>query len=141
VTWTVQGRPTVSNAALTVAAAKPQLTLTVVSGKDEPALRSVELKLPAGLRLARVPVGIQIHSSTNAKLHFSHSDHGNVLKLTLARPSTSFKVSLGSSALVAATNIQADAQRAAPSSLKLSLTTVDSAAATSIISTNVLPRT
>lgn len=140
VRWVVQGRPTVTHATLSVIAGAPQLDLTVQGGTDEPALRSVALTLPAGLRLASVPTGMAIRSTTGTKLHFSHSQRGRVLTFTLAKPSTSFEVLLGASAIVASANVRADAQRAAPSPLKLALTAVDTAAASSSLSANVRPR-
>lgn len=140
VSWVVQGRPAFTHAALSFTAGKPLLDLKIRAGKEEPALRSVVLTLPAGLRLTRLPTGMQIRSSTGQKVRFSHSVDGGVLTLTLTRPSTNFEVLLGSAAIAAAPNVRADAHSAAPSPLKIGLTAVDNAAASSSLSANVRPR-
>jgi hypothetical protein len=140
VSWVVQGRPAVTHAALSFPAGKPLLDLTIQAGKEEPALRSVALTLPAGLSVARPPTGMQIRSGTGQKVRFSHSVSGGVLTLTLTHPSTNFEVLLGSAALVAAPNVRADANNATPSPLKIGVTAVDKAAASSSLSANVRPR-
>jgi hypothetical protein len=140
VSWTVEGRPTVSNASLTTVTGQPQLSLTIASGTAEPALRSVALTLPAGLRLARVLSGIQVHSASGTKLPFSRRVQGDTLTITLETASPRFRVLLVPGTLVATANVQAESTRVTPPSLRIGITAVDSSAASSTIGARVRPR-
>jgi subtilase family serine protease len=58
-TWTVQGNPTVSRAALTgVRAGHPRLTLTLLAGQLAPGLKSLRIALPGTLRFTRARAAI-----------------------------------------------------------------------------------
>jgi subtilase family serine protease len=140
VTWTVEGRPTVTNASLRTVTGQPQLALTVTSGRAEPGLRSVTLTLPSGVRLAHNVSGIEVRSGSGAKLHFTTTINDGVLTLTLRAASARIRVLLGPGTLVAEPSVRAEARQVTPPPLRLTVAAVDSSDASSTIGASVRPR-
>jgi hypothetical protein len=91
--WTVIGRPTVSRAALTgVAARRPALSLTVTSGYRAPALRSLTVAVPSGLRLSSSRTSLTIADARGHRVKFSSKLVGGRLQITFASPQTNVKI-------------------------------------------------
>ncbi|TML30539.1 MAG: hypothetical protein E6G30_02970, partial [Actinobacteria bacterium] len=87
--WTVIGRPTVSGASLTgVGAKRPTLSLTVSKGFLAPALRSVTVGVPAGLRFGARAGSVTVTGARRARVRFRTRIVRGRLRITFALPQT-----------------------------------------------------
>ncbi len=86
--WTVDDRPHVTGVVLSGAStATSALSLTVVPGRFEPPLRSLTVRLPAGLRFSRGQLPLAVTGPTGNPLAYTASGGGNKLALLLAQAS------------------------------------------------------
>ena len=91
--WTVIGRPTISRAALTgVGARRPTLSLTVTSGYHAPALRSLTLAVPSGLRLSSNRRLLTITGARGRSVKFTSKLVGGRLQIAFASPQTNVRI-------------------------------------------------
>jgi subtilase family serine protease len=118
--------PAISRASLRgVGRARPTLHLTVRAGHNAPALRTIAIRLPHGLRFAR-RLGHVTVTGPHGRLRFSaHVRHG-VLSIKLAHTAPRASVTV-SYATITATNHEAAAvRRGRAGRLRIAVTVIDS---------------
>jgi hypothetical protein len=102
-TWTVQGKPAISSASLRrVSGGKPVLSVTVAAGKDAPALRTIVLRLPGDLRLARRLTHVSVSSGASRSLAHRISGQGEKLTVTLRTAASPVTLVLGAGSVIPA---------------------------------------
>jgi subtilase family serine protease len=85
--WTVVGLPTISRLSLTgVGAARPTLALTVSRGFRGPALKSVTVAVPTGLRFSATKGSVAVTGARGRRVRFSSRIVRGRLQLRFATP-------------------------------------------------------
>lgn len=140
-TWTIEGRPTVTGISLTKATSHtPQLSFTVKSGADEPALRTIRIELPSGLDPTASLNLLRVLGKHGGALKHRASRRGRVVTLTLSIHESSVKLVFTPGSLTDDASIRADAQRADPVPVKVLVTPVDADGGKSSLKPSVRPR-
>src|SRR5213078_4147187 len=87
--WTVIGRPSISRVSLTgVAARRPALSLTVSSGFHAPALSSLTVAVPTGLRFDSRRGSLTVSGGRGGRVRFRPHLVGGRLQIAFAAPQT-----------------------------------------------------
>jgi subtilase family serine protease len=122
--WTIDGRPTAAAGALTqVRTRAPRLTLTVQAGRLEPSLRTLTVRLPAGLRWGALrELTVTVRGRRAA--HTSKVSRG-VLSVRLRSAAPAVRLSFGRGALVAGGSLPAEAARRARVAVRVGITDAD----------------
>jgi len=137
--WIVDKEPRLSGARLTgVRAAAPRFVITVSTGADEPALQSLTLDLPAGLRLAALHA-VKVTARGGGSLAHSAKDVDGHLVVRLGTPATSVRLSLGHGALVASSSLIAAERARRTGLLGFAVTAVDAGGQNATVKTSLRP--
>jgi hypothetical protein len=128
------GKPSVSRGSLTgVAKGKPKLTFDLSAGKGAPALRSIAISLPKGLRLSAVPKGIAVTGSGGKRAKFSAKLSRGVLTVALRTPSAQVKVAISGGALAVTSGLSRKVRHAKTKKLDVIVKATDASGKTSRI--------
>jgi subtilase family serine protease len=126
--WIVIGRPTLSRASLTgVGARRPTLALTVSSGFRAPALRSLTLAVPAGLRFGSSSGSLTVAGVRGRRVKFSSRIVRGRLQIAFASPQTSVALRIGYSGISASPGFAGRVRGHHVRSLRVTVIAVDAA--------------
>jgi subtilase family serine protease len=136
--WTVIGLPTISRVSLTgVAKGRPTLSFTVASGTRAPALKSVTIALPAGLRFAARRGAVSVTGA--GRVRFSSRVVGGRLQITLASPQAKIGVRIKYAGISATGGLAGRVRSHRVKSLQVTVTTTDAARHGSTLKAQVRP--
>lgn len=124
--WTIAGLPTASHTGLSgLARRRPKLRFTVRAGVDGPALRAVQVRLPAGLSFTSGAEHITVSGPGGKRAKASGRLSHGVLTVTFASPLASAQATLSFPALRASAALAGRAQRRRPGTLRVVVTATD----------------
>jgi subtilase family serine protease len=141
--WTVGGAPQVSRLSLRRAAhGGADLAFTVSAGRNAPALQTIAVTLPRGLRLARSRRGVAVKSTARKPASLAFTDRvtrRTTITIVLRQAIGSLRITLAPPTLLQAGSRFATSVRSG-SRLALSISVTDAAAGNSRLAENVAAR-
>jgi kumamolisin len=138
--WTVIGRPSISRATLTgVAARRPTLSLTVTSGYRAPALRSLTLAVPSGLRLSSNRGSLTVTGARGGRVKFSSKIIAGRLQIAFASAQTNVSLKIRYSGISASPGFAGRVRGHRVRSLRVTVIAVDTGHRRSTASAAVRP--
>jgi subtilase family serine protease len=125
-TWTVEGRPQVSDASLRqISGGKPVLALTVAAGQDAPDLRTITLSLPADLRLSRSLSAVSVSSAANQAVAHKLQGRRGKLTVTLRDAASRVRVVLGAGSVIPAGSLVTSIRQGQQATIGLDVESTD----------------
>jgi hypothetical protein len=138
--WTVIGRPSISRASLTgVAVRRPTLSLTVSSGFRAPALRSLTLAVPNGLRLSSRRGSLTVAGAHGRRVKFSAKLVRGRLQLVFASPQTQVSLKIRNAGISTSSQFAGRVRGHRVTALRVTVIAVDTAHHGSTASATVRP--
>jgi subtilase family serine protease len=135
------GSPTVSSVSLTgVRRARPKLSFTVNSGNNAPALRTISIRLPSGLRFASGRRRVTVSGPKGAKARFTSRLSQGILIIRLKSPKSRVRVTVSYGTLHATRHESATVKSGHAGKLKLTITVTDSRGRRTRLATTFKPR-
>ena len=140
VTWIVGGATRISRLTVTGSARAPQLAFTVTAGRRAPAIRTLEVTVPRGLRLGsrRAVAVIAATGGTRPLPSSVHVSRHSSATIKLTTPASSLRIVLGPAALSTVGGRLPSATGRSSSGPQLALTALDAGAGRSRV-TAALP--
>lgn len=124
--WVVEGKPAVSHALLTgVGSQRPKLQLTLTAGRYAPALSSVSIGLPAGLRFARSPRRVAVSAPSGKRVGFSSSIQGGWLLIALPAAETEVRITVSYAAIAASGGLAGQVRSRRTTAVRLTVVATD----------------
>jgi hypothetical protein len=144
--WTIGGLPTASGASLTgISDRDPKLTFTVTAGVDAPALKTIVVTLPNGLRFARsgrrLLAKLTVEGVGGRHLKFTAKLTHGVLTIALRAAGAHAKVIIAAPALGESAAVVAKFKRRHVSRLDVTVKAIDSANFTTMLGLDFRIRT
>jgi hypothetical protein len=138
-------KPMVSKVSLSgVAKRTAKLTLTLVAGLEAPALKSLVLKLPRGISLARehklLSKGIAVRSVAGGKLEFSAKVVHGALSITLTQAAAKLKLTIAYPTLVVSQTLAREAAHGKVKTLTFTLDATDTSGHTTKLTLKTKPK-
>ena len=138
-------RPTVSKVSLSrVAKRAAKLALTLLAGSEAPALKSLVLKLPRGISLARehklLSKGIAVRSVAGGKRQFSAKVVHGALRITLTQAAAKLKLTIAYPALVVSQKLAREAAHGKVKKLTFTLDVTDTRGHTTKLTLKTKPK-
>jgi hypothetical protein len=139
-TWTVDGRPTVSQASLTgVGGGRPSLDMTISAGRGAPLLKSVSIGLTSGLRFSGAHDRVRVTAGGRG-IGFSSRVIGGRLVLILRVAAGRIRVRISDNVLTASAGLAGRVRRHQRSALGVTVTTTDAGHHTTTSTVRIKPR-
>jgi hypothetical protein len=127
-----------------VAKRAAKLALTMVTGLEAPALKSLVLKPPRGISLARehklLSKGIAVRSVAGRKLEFSAKVVHGALGITLTHAAAKLKLTIAYPALVVSQTLAREAAHGKVKTLKFTLDVTDTSGHTTKLTLKTKPK-
>jgi subtilase family serine protease len=138
--WIVQGAPSISRASLAgVGASRPKLAFTLTAGRSAPALKTISLVLPRGLRFTSSRATVTVAGRGGRRLKFSVSLKGVTLTIKLAQAATQSRVSIASPRLAASGSLSAAVARRQSSRVSITMRVTDAGSVTTKLALKIKP--
>jgi subtilase family serine protease len=138
--WIVIGRPTISRASLTgVGARRPTLSMTISRGFSAPALKSVTVALPAGLRFGATRGSIGVTGARGGRVKFGGRVVGGRLQITFASAQTRVSLRIRYAGISVTPGFAGRVRGHRVRRLQVTVTTVDKAHRGSTVTARVKP--
>ena len=138
--WTIQGAPRLSRMSLTsVGAARPKLSFTMTAGREEPAIKSVNISLPRGLRFTSSRSAIVVTGPKGKHLKITARLVHGTLVLTLRTASPQMRVTISWPRLAASDSLTAALARHRATRVTMTFRVTDAASLTTRLSRKIKP--
>jgi subtilase family serine protease len=123
--WQITGRASVSGGGLRGLSSRPRLQLTVATAGGAPALKSLALNAPTGLRFVAGPGRVILRGPGGRPVGARLLVRGGRLQIFLTKPQTRVSVVVGSGGLAASRGLSSRARGRLPVSVVFKLTVTD----------------
>ncbi len=139
--WMIEGAPTVSRASLSgIGNARPKLSFTIKAGLDGPAIKSINVVMPRGLRFTRSRATVTVTGARGKHIKFTAKLQRNALVITLRSAAPQLRVTISYPRLAASGSLAAAVARRHSTRVTVTVRVTDAGNQTARVTAKIKPR-